>query len=284
MTADNSRNSHGMGIPDACVVEMSRVPEDLLCSICSELCADPVQTSCNHVFCRACIFSSVPVSGGCPLCRSLLVQGRLQSMSELNPILFRIWDKIKIRCPHAVPNCCEWKGSPADFEAHKVTCQMRPNTADPSTASVAEINDLKSQCAALRLELENLNQRLSQEQRERSRLARKNEAERQRLLQEIENARNRVDFDPNYRYDRFRVVELSQLISRHLEEKPHEIEANRIYNCVKNINDDRQRKWADNPKHLDLVRFPHPRNVSFSLNAPSIATAARHTPPAVALH
>ena len=125
-------------------------------------------------------------------------------------------------------------------------------------ASAAEIEDLKRQCTALRVEIETLKLRLSQEQNERSRMARESAAERERLRRENELARNRVEYDPNYRYDRFRVVELSQLISRYLVAKPAEIDSNRIYNCVKNVKDDLQRGWADNPEHLALVCFYFP--------------------------
>jgi Zinc finger, C3HC4 type (RING finger) len=52
-----------------------------------------------------------------------------------------------------------------------------------------------------------------------------------------------------YKYDRNNVVELSQLISRHLENKPDEIDANRIFNCVRSCVADLQKDWSDNPEH-----------------------------------
>ena len=230
---------------------MSRVPEDLICSICSEFCADPVQTSCNHVFCRVCIHSSVSNSGPCPLCRTLITVGRLRSISEVNPILGRIWSKIIVRCPHAVQNQCEWIGSSADFKAHQLTCQTSPVVAAAGSAS--EMESLRTKCAALQLEVDDLKRQLSVEQRERSRMARQTADERERLQRECELARSLVRVDPTYRYDRYRVVELSQLIAHHLMNKPPDIDSNRIYNCVKNIKDDLLRNWSDNPEHLSLV-------------------------------
>jgi hypothetical protein len=78
-------------------------------------------------------------------------------------------------------------------------------------------------------------------------------SEQQRVEREVERLRHQIEFDRDYRYDRFKVVELSQLIARYLMDKPPEINANRIYNCVKNICDDIERAWSDNPEHLTLV-------------------------------
>jgi hypothetical protein len=240
-----------MGIPDACVVEMSRVPEDLVCSVCSELCSDPVQTPCNHVFCRICINVSVPTSGACPMCRAAVTTNRLNSISDANPILCRIWRKILVRCPNAVQHNCEWTGSSADFGAHKLCCKAQAGAVS------ADIDALRKECSELRIAVGVLQQKLSQEQREREgerfQMAQERASEQRRLERERERLRNHVEFDPNYRYDRFRAVELSQLISRFLMEKPPEINANRVYNCVKNICDDVERGWADNPEHLTLV-------------------------------
>ena len=61
-----------------------------------------------------------------------------------------------------------------------------------------------------------------------------------------------LEFDRSYSYNRHKVVRLSQLIARYLEDKPHEINANRIYNNVKNCYDDLQKSWADNPKHYHI--------------------------------
>lgn len=43
--------------------------------------------------------------------------------------------------------------------------------------------------------------------------------------------------DTGYTYDRFRVVELTQLICRDIKELPQQINRNRIYQCVKRCYD-----------------------------------------------
>ena len=122
----------------------------------------------------------------------------------------------------------------------------------------ANLDALRKECTDLRTTVGVLQQKLAQVQREREcervQMALERASEQWRLEQERERLRNHVEFDPDYRYDRFRVVELSQLISRYLMEKPPEINANRAYNCVKNICDDVERGWGDNPEHLTLVR------------------------------
>jgi hypothetical protein len=59
-----------------------------------------------------------------------------------------------------------------------------------------------------------------------------------------------AEHDPDYRYFRSRVVELTQLICRNLERVPPSIDRNRIYNCVKHCYDDMQSSWNDNPPHF----------------------------------
>ncbi len=121
----------------------------------------------------------------------------------------------------------------------------------------ADIDALRKECMELRTTVGVLQQKLVQEQREREcervQMAQERASEQRRVEWERERLRNHVEFDPDYRYDRLRVVELSQLISRFLMEKPREINANRVYNCVKNICDDVERGWVDNPEHLTLV-------------------------------
>jgi TolA-binding protein len=56
-------------------------------------------------------------------------------------------------------------------------------------------------------------------------------------------------FHGNYDVRRENVVELSQLLSRHLEDKPKEIDSNKIYNCVRACFTDLEKGYGDNPEH-----------------------------------
>lgn len=58
-----------------------------------------------------------------------------------------------------------------------------------------------------------------------------------------------------YDFDRMSVVEFSQLIAQHLEDKPpSDIDSHRIYNYVEYCYRDLERGWSDNPAyyHLDV--------------------------------
>ena len=55
--------------------------------------------------------------------------------------------------------------------------------------------------------------------------------------------------DTLYQYDRSRVLPLTQLICRYLENIPNNVDRNRIYNCVKRCYDDLEQNYTDNPEH-----------------------------------
>ena len=61
-----------------------------------------------------------------------------------------------------------------------------------------------------------------------------------------------VTFDTTYSYGRERIVELAQVILRDLENCLEDINTSAIFQCVSNINGDWEKKWADNPQHMDL--------------------------------
>ena len=53
-----------------------------------------------------------------------------------------------------------------------------------------------------------------------------------------------------YGYDRSRIAELTRLIAMDLEVSPPGIDCNRVFNCIKNINADWTRQYADNPPFM----------------------------------
>ena len=50
-------------------LEQARESDDYCCSICMELFAEPVELSCTHTFCRACIEAHLGSASECPICR-----------------------------------------------------------------------------------------------------------------------------------------------------------------------------------------------------------------------
>ena len=74
-----------------------------------------------------------------------------------------------------------------------------------------------------------------------------------RLQQELETERQRrTAFDATYSYGKERIVELAQVIMRDLENCPKDINTSKIFQCVSTINGDWEKKFSDNPKHMDL--------------------------------
>ena len=43
------------------------------CSICLENITDCITTSCNHKFCKTCIYNWYHINKSCPLCRSVII-------------------------------------------------------------------------------------------------------------------------------------------------------------------------------------------------------------------
>ena len=95
----------------------------------------------------------------------------------------------------------------------------------------------------------------------RNKLAQEKQALEKERVSIRKSLRDRPDlpklFHGSYDFRRENVVELSQLISRHLEDKPSEIDCNKIYNCVRSCVTDLEKDWSDNPAHyyMDMRIF-----------------------------
>jgi hypothetical protein len=108
-----------MGIPDLCIVNPCDEHETLCCAICSELVLEPVQTCTNHVFCRPCISEALRVSATCPMTREPLEMSQVFPLEMANPVLFRLWSRIKAKCTNTG---CHWVGETSDFLSHRNNC------------------------------------------------------------------------------------------------------------------------------------------------------------------
>ena len=115
---------------------------------------------------------------------------------------------------------CNWTGSIGDYSNHIGNCDSGNN------GNQQEVEDLKRKIASLKQK----NTELKQKLRDRPNVPRL--------------------FHGEYNYRRENVVELSQLISRYLENRPSDIDPNRIYNCVKLIYEDYDRGYTDNPEYF----------------------------------
>ena len=238
------------GISISCVIEPSSLPDNLICSICHDLAQCPISTTCCYqVFCHGCM-AKVKSSGSsaCPVDRKPL-PSVLPLLKTSNPLAYRIWNGIKLRCPCAVSGC-EWTGSGETFESHQRECRSKTSKGD--------VTSLKDEIDCLRLENKKI---LSEKQlivEENIRLTHDLVRVRDDLhdLRQMERSRVRlgkmVELDSSYRYDRFRTIELTKLVLQDLEDIPGNIAAHRIYQCVENIKRDYFQNYQDNPDHFFL--------------------------------
>jgi hypothetical protein len=213
------------------------VPEELFWL--TYLVSPPVQTATHHIFCQDCLSRALARFAVCPVTRRPLRDNAtdIQPLNVANPIMHRIWSKVLIRCPNALGGVCKWQGGPGDLEPHFQGCPGRVDAM-----AVAEVRrELASEREAAKVR--------------EGKLKETTEA-LQALHTEFKNLRaefkRRTAFDATYSYGRERIVELAQVIMRDLESSPPEINTNRIFDCVRNINRDWERKFSDNPKHMGL--------------------------------
>lgn len=94
-----------MGIPDEELVDPGSIGEESRCPICMQVLQDPVEGTCEHLFCRGCIGPVLGKKPQCPVCRA-----------ELAPDVLRVahryvraaLDKVEVRCTRW-PECA-WTG------------------------------------------------------------------------------------------------------------------------------------------------------------------------------
>jgi len=66
---------------------------DFECSLCFRVFYQPVTTTCGHVFCKQCLFSSLKYSVHCPLCRCKLETSTIQHKYAVNVVLMNMIEK-----------------------------------------------------------------------------------------------------------------------------------------------------------------------------------------------
>jgi hypothetical protein len=92
-----------MGIDPALFVQQ---PLDIeyICPICHEALEDPVQTSCEHYFCRKCITDALQFNPLCPLDR---IPQQQQSLGPLPRGMRNVYLKMKVNCVNHDAGCQE---------------------------------------------------------------------------------------------------------------------------------------------------------------------------------
>lgn len=221
--------------PRPTLLKPESVPSDLICSICQDVpFLNPViARGCEHVFCRACIDESWNLKPECPVDRRPLLN-KEDMCQPLSGILLRIWSQIPIACGHH--ETCSWRGELGNYTEHlQRSCRNNARECAGCTAATKRVQELESE-----------NEKLKEKYRKQMTVLKDLPTMVEQLLSCT------PQLDPSYGYGRFQVVKLSQLICANLENKPANIDSNRIFNCVRNCIKDYERGWSDNPEHFGV--------------------------------
>lgn len=241
------------------------IPADMICAICMGLPAEPVVTPCEHFFCRECLQQCLYRQRCCPVDRTEITAHQIRHLRD-GSLLYRIWGGIQVKCSNFHTGCL-WTGQMADYKTHAEACT---HTVDQG--SLLRIEELRVENRELRRldeerseEIDRLRANLARVEAERdarvdqSRFNEVKEGIRQlseqlkKVLEENASLKRRPNVEPlfvgNYHFGRDKVVQLSQLISRYLTNKPSNIDSNRIYSCVEACYKDLRQGWNDNPPH-----------------------------------
>lgn len=222
------------------LVNADFVPNELNCPICFSVPSDPRLLPCEHIFCSSCITQAISSgSQSCPMCRKSCSSQQIRAISR-DTAIYRIWSNIQVRCSRH-ENGCNWTGCIVDFTSHSRKCAHVKQAVDRSIIDVlnTEIQALESQKDELKSSFETtLNAMKSKIQAL--------EGEIMQLKQ------NTVNFDGNYNFDRDDICKLSRLIARYLTTPPHNIDRNKIYQCVQNRYRDLETGWSDNPDYYEM--------------------------------
>ncbi|CAB9506707.1 TNF receptor-associated factor [Seminavis robusta] len=253
------------------VVRLEEVPKDLICAICMSVPLKPKKLrQCGHVFCDECIQESLAHQRQCPVLdrRSCNPATDVKALRE-GSLGYRIWSTIEIKCDHHEAGC-SWRGSISDYFAHRNLCRQGPFGGDRRSRSdqrlidnletekillSERVEDVVFENGRLRAELERISTELLQRQREVEELKSTNQQMKVKEG-EIFNAMMTILQLPKenskggYDYSRHSVVKLTKLICQHLENKPDNIKANKIYECVTKIYGDLDKNHFDEPAFL----------------------------------
>lgn len=97
----------------------SQIPQDLICTICSDVLEKPLQLPCAHVLCEHCAYEWSRKAPTCPVCRRPFKFANLASAKGT----IRQIDELTVVCrfPH-----CSWLGPKKEIDHHESSCIFSP--------------------------------------------------------------------------------------------------------------------------------------------------------------
>ena len=101
---------------------------DLTCAVCLLVLFQPVQTACNHLFCRRCLKTALAAQSKCPTCRS--PHPASVDLATANPPFQRLLDSLLVSCAWYQDAGCDWIGPHSSLSHHFNTCFFAPSLLD----------------------------------------------------------------------------------------------------------------------------------------------------------
>ncbi|EJK44619.1 hypothetical protein THAOC_36823, partial [Thalassiosira oceanica] len=165
----------------------------------------------------------------------------------------RIWTGIQVKCGNH-DSGCGWTGGIGDYEDHARTTCVHANVTERSERRIHELEQEKTRLMD-RLQTSE-SARISVETQLADAKAKNQELKKYEVqylllksLNDLKEVESKRLFNGQYDFGRHDVVRLAQLISKHLEDKPSEIDRNKIYDCIRGCYNDLDRGYSDNPAH-----------------------------------
>jgi hypothetical protein len=241
-------------------VRPEEVPKDLICAICLSVPLAPCTLrSCSHVFCENCIRESISHQNNCPICRIYCSLSDVRSLEEANALGYRIWNGIIVKCDNHESDC-SWTGSISDYRSHKNSCPQQNKRARRSRSDSDQdlIDSSKEENDKLHETNGGLVETLRGYEVKHQELKVENGILKVIAVQFGNIAGKCVCEKPasngrgGYAYDRFSVQKLAKLICQNLESRPADINASKIFDCVRSIYTNLKNGYSDNPEHYNM--------------------------------
>ena len=93
--------------------------EQFQCAVCLDIVEEPVETPCEHLFCKSCLKTTDAgaTKYKCPTCRK-----EFNHAKSVNRNLKAIYDSLKLRCTSSE---CKEQFTISNYKSHDETCQKR---------------------------------------------------------------------------------------------------------------------------------------------------------------
>ncbi|KAG4067423.1 hypothetical protein HA402_009660 [Bradysia odoriphaga] len=102
---------------------VEEMEDELLCLVCTSVLQDPVETPCEHFFCKICVSQWLTQNASCPVDRKPL---RILDLKQPSRLLRNLLAKLEIKCEFQEQGC-DKVVKLEHLPNHLLTCNYRPN-------------------------------------------------------------------------------------------------------------------------------------------------------------